>query len=485
MVRRLEKLLQVQPGEWRKLLLLGSYIGVVVGNFMLLQSFNDANFLAVYPISYLPYLFIASAIVMSIVSTLFGALAERVSERQLSVATPVASGAAILCFSLLAELEIPGFTFVFYILIFVINSLVVIVGWNLVRNAFDTRQVKRLMPVIGGLSSIGAALGGLLARQLSSSLGTGSLPWASAGLFAVVFFLTLADDPESGGGEEGIERRRSKGKPPSLVRTTREGFGLIFRNRLMLLMTVMLACSVVAKTLIDYQFKTSLKLRFDKDEIAAFLGSFYAVSNAVEFLGQMLLSGRLMSRFGLTAALVSRPLAIALLAVAAVINPMFWTFVATRFADAVSNRVWYKPGTNQVYAPIVARRANRIKMTQEGTIEPLVIIATSGVLLIVSQAVDLAQLGWLIIAATICWFLAALRTHRHYVAELAQAIENRLLDLDHVAEEGHLIDDATLRRLQGLLDDDDPRDRSLCLEAGRKKQCRLPGETGRESSRPP
>ena len=66
-------------------------------------------------------------------------------------------------------------------------------------------------------------------------------------------------------------------------------------------------------TLVDFAFKAALKARFGRDEMAAFLGGFNLVSEAVVLVAQLFLTSRFLSRFGIFAALEARPAALLLL----------------------------------------------------------------------------------------------------------------------------------------------------------------------------
>ncbi|HHK60469.1 MAG TPA: hypothetical protein ENJ73_01915, partial [Desulfobacterales bacterium] len=58
---RCNALFQVRPGEWPRVAVFGSYLGLLVANLIIINSFNDAAFLSANPVSLLPYLFMASS----------------------------------------------------------------------------------------------------------------------------------------------------------------------------------------------------------------------------------------------------------------------------------------------------------------------------------------------------------------------------------------------------------------------------------------
>ena len=459
------RLFQLRPGEGRPVAVLAGFVAVSIGNVILLNTFNDATFLAVHGAETLPYLFIVSSLALSFASTMYGALAARVDERRLAVATPLAFAAAMVLCRALLPLALPGFVFALYVAIWIANGITAIASWNLARGAFDTRQVKRLMPLLGASAGLGATLAGLLANAVVPWIGTENLLLVGAALYAGAAALARQGREYLAADDEPAPARRE-----TVWETTREGFGLIRRNRLMSLVTAMLVCSVVVKTLIDYQFKTSLRLELGKDEMAAFLGTFYAVANLLELGVQLALSGWLMRRFGLVPALASRPAVLGVLGLLAAARPGLPLFAGARLFDGLLNRTWYKAGTTQLFAPVPGRRANRIKLTQEGTIEPLVVVATAVLLLVLQRTLTLGQLGWPLVLAAAAWLALALRIDRLYLGELAHALETRLFDADQEVGLGELVNPATLARLAQQLASADREEVLFAL--------RLAAETG-------
>ncbi len=436
---------QVRPGEWRRIGVFGSYIGLVVGNIIVQYTFNDATFVSFYPADHLPYLFIVSSLVTAVMSSLYGSVSERLPARRLSWAMPALFCVSTLLCRLLLATHLPGSIFFIYIFLFGFNGLMVIIAWNFVRNGFDTRQVKRLMPLLGAIAGAGAILGGVTVRIAAGLIGTENLLIISAIVLAAAAGCALAAGPLV-----AVQPVSSKSEE-TFWKQAGAGFGLIRRNRLMLLTTGMLISAVAVRVLVDYQFKATLKSEFNRVEMASFLGNYFAIAFGLEFIFQLFLTARFMKRFGLTSALASRAAVISILAVTLLVVPAFWGVVAIKLTEGLLDRSLFQSGLSLVFAPLPARRGNLIRLTQEGIIQPLVVAAASLLLIFFSPVVSVTRLSWLVLGAAAVGILLALRTNRHYLAELSRAVQGHLFDYSQDFKIGQLMNEKTISCLAAQL----------------------------------
>lgn len=448
--KSLGTLFNVRPREWRPLLLFGSYILLMIADMILLRSFSNAVFLAAYDISLLPPVFIASSLATCGAALWYNALSARIPFKTLSQALPLVFITVLALMRLLMLLEIPGFIFGLYVVVFVVAEMITIVSWNYARRGFDIRQMKRLMPILGAMGSAGAIGGGMLARALAPAIGTDELVVVSMLLLAATALLVRLcnqriEDP-----------RPAKPSRTSFVRNMTEGFGLIGRHPLMWRATLTMVLALLAFKVLDYQFMVSLKLQFDKDTIAAFLGSFYSVYNLLLMLLQLFFLGRLVKRFGLPGAFLSRPVGLMVLAPAVLLLPPFWPIVAMMFLDSLLRYSWYNVGSNLVIAPVPAAMAERIKITQSGVISPLATVGVSAALMVVPRFLSLPQLTWIVLGASALWIACSLTLNRHYRNALLHAIRSRTLDREPLLDLQRVADPETVANVAEQLADPEP-----------------------------
>ena len=463
MITWLNRILQVRAGEWRLVVIAGGLLAFSIGATILFRIVNDAIFLGQYDAKMLPYVIAASSLAMAAASLLYGALGERVGHKQLAILTPIAFAVLLAISRLLLNWNIPGWIFLQYVVLWIVGGLLPILAWNLVANISDSRQLRRLIPLFGAIGSIGAAAAGLLTRVLSDAIGTDNLLWVGA--FVVGVYLLFA---RAAVAAEPDQIRRPIKQRVNIWKSTKEGVGLIHRNKLMRLTTLAAICSFVVVTIVDFQFKTSLKDQYpDKDEMSAFLGNFYAASSILALVLQLTVSGWLMNRFGLSGSFPARPIVIIAIGAFAVAGFGFWSFAILRLVDMILLYAWYDLGAKIVYAPIPAERGNRIKLTQDGAIKPIVVIAASALLIVLTPLIGLAYLTWIPLAFAAIWLFSAVRIKPRYVAELGRAIDRRLFtpatehDFERVENQETL---SYVRRMLGDADADRVRFALLVTE---------------------
>src|SRR6478735_2097716 len=109
----------------------------------------------------------AQAVLMVGVVHLYGELARRVGRIRLLTIVFLFFIANLAIFALLAKMNV-AIGLPFFLWVGVFSYTVIAQFWALAADVYDEDQGKRLFPIIGGGSSIGAVVGGLFARSLVS-----------------------------------------------------------------------------------------------------------------------------------------------------------------------------------------------------------------------------------------------------------------------------------------------------------------------------
>src|SRR5215472_10068391 len=147
-------------------------------------------FLTTFDIDKLPQLYILIAVFGGILAYLYSKLAARSS---LSFAVFIAmalSVVSLLVMWWLTRLRLPWMIYVLNIWVSLFSIVTVSQGWLVASNLFDTRQAKRLYPLLGMGMVLGAAFGGEFTNRTAELVGTRNLLLASAAMvvFAYISF---------------------------------------------------------------------------------------------------------------------------------------------------------------------------------------------------------------------------------------------------------------------------------------------------------
>ena len=128
--------------------------------------------------------------------------------------------------------------------------------------------------------------------------------------------------------------------------------------------------AAAATNFVDFAFKAALKASYGRDEMAAVLGTFNLVSEAVVLGLQLFVTGRMLERFGIRAALEARPaalLALAPLAAVAGVAPA----AGVKLTETVLRMAVTGSVSDLLLAPTPQRMRTRVKLFAKSAAAPL------------------------------------------------------------------------------------------------------------------
>ena len=206
-------------------------------------------------------------------------------------------------------------------------------------------------------------------------------------------------------------------------------------------------------------------------DLASFLGLFWAVVALVTLGFRTILSGRVLSRYGLVGGLLALPVAVgagvALVSSSAALGAgagfVFWLMAMTKLCDQSLRDSLDRSAVLVLYQPLPAPQRVRAQTAVEGIVGPLAGGVSGIVLLALVQGLQFGavQLAWLLVVIVAAWITVAVRLRREYSDTLSRALASRRLGMGSLG-----LADASSRAvlLQGLRS---PRAREVlyCLEA--------------------
>jgi len=145
-----------------------------------------------------------------------------------------------------------------------------------------------------------------VARYRPFDLGTESL--VLIGPFFLLFCIVIVLHVRKTSGWAADEESR-----PADSSRERVGFvqslGIIRKNRYLLLVSGLILSGIIVSNLVDFQFKSAAEIAFpNRDGRTSFLAGFYLVIMVVSYLFAILLTSRILKRFGMRTALSILPL---------------------------------------------------------------------------------------------------------------------------------------------------------------------------------
>ncbi|MCC6558492.1 MAG: hypothetical protein IT372_36605, partial [Polyangiaceae bacterium] len=320
--------------------------------------------------------------------------------------------------------------------------LLPLMTFKAVASSIETRQVKRLLPLVAAAATVGVIAAGAAVPLLAGWLGTPGVLYAGALLAALAAPLSWALSARGAPSAEPPaepDRQRGQVEPPpapgvigALVdagRDLREApvVGVVVAGALL---------GAVAANLVDYALKAALKARFERVEIAAFLGTFGAASNLVVLLTQLFGSSRFVARFGVRVSLQVVFAALAALGLCIGIAPGVASAAAAKLAEITFHYALSSPVADLLLTPAPPIARMRAKVLSKGLATPIGALLAGLVLSAFGAGGPPSwALGGLLVVTGVAGAAAVAPARRAYTAALARALgEGRIIEEDVAPE---------------------------------------------------
>jgi hypothetical protein len=392
--------------------------------FVIGKAARDALFLAHFPVTAIPLMTTASALVAVMLAV--------ASTRWLSRTLPaVALSRAFAVSAALFAIETPLFFWVPQIaaaLLYVhVSGLGPMLGsgfWLLMSEWLDPHSAKRQFGRVGAMGTIGGLVGGLAAARVSVAMGpTTMIPLLSLlSALCVIQIHVLGRHSQLMSGPT-FEGPRRFGAARKVLSTT---------PYLRLLATVVLL-GTVAAGIADYLFKVQATSSFEGAGLASFFSLYYAGLSFITFVIQALVAAPLLAKAGLAATVSAPSLALVVGGLATVFAPGLATFTTTRASESVLRGSLLRAGYELFYTPIPARDKRAVKALVDVGAERIGdIMAAGGIWL--TLGIGYANATALLLALAIGCSLAAIavasRLNRGYTIALERSLLDHTIELD-------------------------------------------------------
>jgi HEAT repeat protein len=426
--------LDIRPGELPSTSLMLAHSFFTGTSTVFFETAASALFLAHYDALYLPYVYLLTAIVSFAAGLGYTRAKERVAFAPLMTGTLVLM-LAMTCFLRLglSFSETGWLLFALMIGYRLLSMLTDLEFWAVAARLYDVGQSKRLFGLVGS-GDVGArVLGSFSVPVLVRALGVANLLWISAlglGLCLALLVLVLRrfPDVESRGGEEldpgeSRERRRMRS---------------LWSSSYLRAVFVLASFAVLGKYFVDFAFLSQMQTRSrEVESLASFFGLFSGVTQVLNLGIRILVSGRLLNRFGILVGLLVLPSAhllctLAILAAVAVPLPaaVFWL--------AISNQGLYKtlkhpvdnPSFKVLYQPLPRHERLAAQIGVEVIVTPIAIALTAAFMIALSRPSLASGVGLraLMLLNFGGWAAAAFFAFPGYRKALVKAISKRTLD---------------------------------------------------------
>ena len=318
--RLLRPFAQVRAGEALDALLLMLSVFLLLTAYYVLKVVREPLILAGGGAELKSYTSAGQAVLLLVLIPAYGALASRVNRVRLISGMTLFFISNLAIFYLLALARVPGLGVAFFVWVGIFNLMIIAQFWSFANDIYTPEQGRRLFAIVGFGQTLGAILGGVVAKALIGPLGVYQLMLVAAGI--LVTYLALV---------RIVNRRALRTAPAGGARAAeapldrRGGFELVLRDRYLLLIGLLLLVLNFVNTNGVYilgRFISQEAARlaaagathglppgeFQQRFIGGFYADYFTWVNTVTALIQLFVVSRIMQRFGVRAALYVLPL---------------------------------------------------------------------------------------------------------------------------------------------------------------------------------
>jgi ATP:ADP antiporter, AAA family len=247
--RLLSPFADVRRGEAASALLLTALMFLLLTSYYMLKTAREVFILSEGGAEVKSYSSAGQAVLLLFLVPAYSAFASRVSRVQLVTWVSLFFASNILLFVVVAAAHM-RIGIAFFLWLGVYNVMVVAQFWAFANDVYTPEQGKRLFPLVGVGSSLGALAGSLRAGQLMNSAGPLRLLLGGAAILVICVGLARLIDRSS--RRATTARQRAPVDEP--LGEGKSGFGLLLANRYLTLIALLILLLNVVNTTGEYLF---------------------------------------------------------------------------------------------------------------------------------------------------------------------------------------------------------------------------------------
>ena len=423
----LVRLAPVYPGEGAAVLLCMAVNLFTVAGIMYGRNARDSLFLSSFGVQYLPYMYFANAAVLVVCSLFYTGLVDRIDRGKFLGSVSLLFVALLVGSRIILSSAPRWFYPVLYILAQAIWNFSLLQFWTFLGDLFDTRQAKRLFPLIAVGSLLGMIVVGLTSRPAVRTLGTENILLLWAALIFTALILGAI-----------VFRKFRQAKPAPAVdhaslppprRSTewekfKDGAARLRDEPLLRNMALITFLLWTVFTVVDFSFSKVMKETYpDKNVLTAFLGTFRGIAGFLCLLIQLFLTSRLISRLGVGTTIAFHPFYLSLSTLWMTLGFGYISVYAAKLGDHVLLYTFQDSSFQLLYSPVPVEQRARIRGFIDGYIKPLSMAAAGVLLLLGTRYLSLKHVALIGFVLAVGWLAVSATTRKGYISALLRNLE--------------------------------------------------------------
>lgn len=437
MTRTFDRLLDLRHGERGRALLLFLYLFLVLSTYVGGKATRDALFLAHYKAGQLPYADIAVALLVGVLISLYIRVRRQLNLLSLLVGSLLFfSSNALFLWWLGQRYDYPWVAVVTYIWVGMFGVIAPAQVWTLANYVLTLREAKRLFGVIGSGAILGWVVGGLMTSTTARRFGAGYTLLAMAAALALCAILVAAiwrRRPATLAEFDETPLRSNHEAPRSLSDSLR----LVTASPYLRAIALVIGLSSLVTGVAAWQFKAIAKDWYpNTNDLAWFFGSFNFYAGLLALVTQLLLTSRVLRKFGVGVALFIVPISMTLGSIGLIVfSGALAAVVVLKGSDQILRYSIDKSTVELLFLPVPPTQTFHAKLFIDGIVWRIGDGLASVAILVSVTAIGMTVVGitWINLVLLACWMVAAFFAYRQYVANLTETIHQHRLDAERAS----------------------------------------------------
>ncbi|MEW6347715.1 MAG: HEAT repeat domain-containing protein [Thermodesulfobacteriota bacterium] len=431
MKKLFEKYFNIYVHEQRSFFWVVALFFVIFFVTAIFRNYVDAAFLKRYGAEWIPWMLTINALLTFAVFAVTDRLGRRFMEHHLLAGLLGLYGVSVtVVFVSIVRTDAKIVYPILFQLLYLLDSILLVFLWNIAGDIFDTRQGKRVFPMITAGQVLGTTLGSFATKPITVAIGQDpTLLIFGGACLATAVFLAWTGASQVG---HVNPKRGSSSKAEGGSKRLWEVPGLMASYPIVRYLVITGLIPNILLPIFFYQFSVIANNTFATQEsLISFLGVFRGMTTAVTFV-LLFFMGRLYSRMGLTNASLVHPMNFAVLfgSLAAFFNinvacyGQFTVILIQRAIAGPVNKILY----NIIPHDLVLWSRTFIR----GHVVKIGMLSGSLLMIALKPVLDARYLAYLALGLAGYWVVETLVFRKHYKRILKQVIVEKQIDFDQV-----------------------------------------------------
>ena len=435
MRKRLLGLLSIYEEELALLLWAAALLFLVRSSGMVLNNYAETVFLKRFGVEYMPVVNMLNALATFFLTGFLTVLMSRLSEPKLLSYLLVFCGLSVTAIRVVIPYQVD----LVYPLLFMLKSqfelLQALLFWNIANDLFNTRQSKRLFPLLTAGGVVGLIAGSFGTPFLAQWFGFDNL------LYVYLATALLAVGTVRGMGKRfptlvfAAGKAVSSGRKKPMLEEIRKVFPLVRESALVKIILVLTFMPNVVIPIMNYQFNFALDRHFVTETgMLSFFGYFRGILNVISLV-ILLFVGRIYGRWGMPVALMFHPFNYIIAFASFLLRFDIFSAIYARMSTNIIRTTINMPANAILIGLFPDSYRSVIRPFLRGTVVRAALLSGSALILVSQDFFHPRYLSLVAFPFLVVWLAAPVILKSKYPKILLNLISSNLLDVKEMENE--------------------------------------------------